>query len=762
MVGFQPLTCFCSMSFSTRWAEQIFDRISIICARVGLQAVPGSRKYRAGVVVKAKVKDCIDESLLVTVEADEISWWVAFELFYAVERKICIPLALEVSPDPHLPAEGLASVLPELDQIRYQDAGGGTRSLESQLTDALHDVLKTAAAWSELVRDASLDAYAPPRPRRVVPAYVLAEGTGTMSWPELFRSWLEKRDAPLCAAVLGSPGSGKTLLLAEFARSSGVSPRSHPQHASKLDPVHIFVRATALADAGDLLEFVREKVFEWESTLKTTRQRARYSLDHPGFFEPYRLAGMIYLLVDGLDELIGRNELHPLLNKVSSLGRHGIHVVISCRETLWMQQIRLTADYQMVRISSFDDRQAEELLDGVAIPPSAYDEQKRLKAWLRNPLLLGFILDLGKRAARPVSFDSRTELYEAWAREALGAEAASIMHISAESWLSLCGLLALALVGARKTSLSIREIPPLVGLVCPGVSIRAEHFTSTGVLRMKEGSQEIEFVHESIYEFFVARALASDFRAAIDPAISDGSLGILALADVELDFIQSAVYGFLGEMLGAQFRENLRARLPELRVPNESWKLLRNMIEYLGMTHEGEGNDRCVALCLLTIAENSELRDRIRYNALRALERAHPCAPRPYFAHVSDWGGLDYPQLEEIAKQPQETRPWVMQGLRKEKPVPGHHWAWLPNSGPIPDLNLQSEVSNRIGRLLRHLINTAAGEGLPINASHAWIRWFHESDRALLQELSNTARALPHVATYENLTRFVDKSLAAS
>jgi hypothetical protein len=145
-----------------------------------------------------------------------------------------------------------------------------------------------------------------------------------------------------------------------------------------------------------------------------------------------------------------------------------------------------------------------------------------------------------------------------------------------------------------------------------------------------------------------------------------------------------------------------------------------------------------IALSLIEIAESQTLVPRVRYNALRALERIHPGAPRPYYRHASDWGESDYDELVKIASQPKEVRPWVMRGYGKKEPAAGTHWAWAPNKRDNPDADLQAEISDRLGVLLENVIRPpisgalAEGggiEGAAINASHAWIRWFHNKSR---------------------------------
>ena len=768
-----PLRCFCSMRYGSAKAEKLFSRIASICSELGLEATPGGSGLESWADVRGKLQDDINESLVVVVDTSAFSWWVAFEFFYAFGRKICIPIASVTGlaqQDPQS-AHGLPGILSNIDFIRC-DPSHRRSTLDSQLRTGMLSVFNRVAAWSNRVSEGSLVS-ARARPSKVVPAYVSIRRGKSIASEQLFAKWAKTGD-PINSVVIGPPGSGKTLLLTEFARWVN-SERDHdPQKADDLLPVALFLSATALPETLDLVSLVRGRVAEWGVQGATIPSGHGQNSDtswlaDPGLFEPFLVAGRIHILIDGLDEFFvrRRDQVSDLLKQLAALRDAGARVIVSCRENLWVQQLRSPASFDIVRMVRFDQHQAMELLDGVKIPTGALTERGLLKDWLLNPLFLGFIRTLSQVSGGPIAFCSRTDLYDQWAK-GVAREASERLDIDSETVLKIYGGLAIALLQSRKKTLSIPDVWKAIERIASRKHLPVEYLTNTEVLQVDKGSGEIGFSHESIYEFFVARALTADFAATVAETSDPAALAKLNLSHVELDYPQASVYGFLEEMLENTVRLGIPRQLSKLTSSSHLWRLLRNCIEYIGMTHGEDSNNRPIAFSLMEIAEDPMVVPRVRYNALRALERVHPGAPRPYYRHASDWGELDYDDLVKIASQPQEARPWVMRGYGKREPAPGRHWAWEPNGRDNPDEDLQEQISHRLGMLLESAIqppisdDVAEGggiEGVAINASHAWIRWFHRSDRGLLDELKRKADSLPQCATHDNLSRFVDRGV---
>jgi hypothetical protein len=518
----------------------------------------------------------------------------------------------------------------------------------------------------------------------------------------------------------------------------------------------IFIRATELPEGADLLALVHNRIQEWETS---TKQR--------GLFEPFLDAGLVYVLVDGIDEFVvpRRDEANKLEEQLIALGDKGINVIVSCRENLWFQQIQSRSHYKAIRIRRFDQTQALTLVrDLKNIPPSGLDHG-RVKDWLLNPMFLRFILDLSK-GGKTVDFgDSRSELYENWARTTLGPNIASGANI--DSMLGFYGDVALALLKGRRKSLPASDVVWLMTERFGNHRPKIDQILNNEVLRESKETHEITFTHESIYEFFVALSLKDDFLNAIASPTSPSNLSQNRLSHVELDYPQSVVYGFLEEFLnkacGGRFEDLVRSSIRRLSTETQEWRLIRNLIEYVGMTHCTNEKDEETAKELIGVAQDEKLQPRVRYNALRALERIHPGAPRPYFRHVSDWGDLDYSELKKIAAQSEtQAIPYVMRGHGKQKPEPGKHWAWVPNNRVNPNPILQTRVSNQLGRLLRKSVSSRSEEGISINASHAWIRWFDRKDATLLRELLSETEGIGSKNVLHNLTLIEFGSKAAA
>jgi hypothetical protein len=763
-MAFRPLTCFCSMRFGSETADATFRRVESVCMKVGFHCTRGARASEPWDEVRRIIEASIDQSFAVLVQASPLSWWVAFELFYSLGRKICLPLVPKGGEI--FDSEGFPDVLTGFGHVVY-GSWDPDRKLETDIEVALLAMLNGTQRLCGRVTAASLEG-APSKPPKVVVARLINEDERINTSKVLFSAWVTKgRDQVIRSAVIGAPGSGKTLLLAEFARHINSDRTFEPGHANLLSPLALFVPAMELPER-DLIGFVRQRV-EHYSEMPNDGHKS-----YPGLFDPLRHAGLVFLLVDGIDECFvrRRDEMPRITEEMKALASANIHLIVSCRENLWMQQFREGARFETHRILQFNQKDAVELLDGIQVPASATDSSGRIMDWLLNPLLLGFIQDLARSSKIPPSFTTRTSLYAQWASNSLAKDAKGVHGDTADSdtLLRFFSRVAIAMLQQRKQRISYLELDRIIRETF-ATALRRERVLYPEILRVRSPTEEsddaaeIEFVHESIYEFFVAWAVHTSFLMVIDPRITLDELRGLNLAHVELDYPQSVVYGFLDELLGRDFGANAVNRLSILGESVDCWRILRNVIEFLGMTHDGEsGRDSDLVENLLRIAEDSRLMPRVRYNALRAIERIHPCAPRPYFKHVSDWGTLDYEALKEIARQDETTWPYVMRGHGKREPKAGRHWAWVENFGEHPDPSFERQVSARLGAILKGAIESPASEvaigdgfrsALPINTSHAWIRWFDKSHTDLAKELSATAKQCGQDEVLENIEHFV-------
>jgi len=404
----------------------------------------------------------------------------------------------------------------------------------------------------------------------------------------------------------------------------------------------------------------------------------------------------------------------------------GINIIVSCRQNLWHQVVRGTESYEQVEIRGFDSQQAERLLYGVALPENMRGGPNRTpKAFVLTPLIVSILIEIrDQHPHQSVAFQKRTEVFEKWALSACD-KGATRLGISADALLGICERVAIARVRKRIPTLPISMLPDLMPETLGNRILRADELSVTGIFELRDDATRITFFHESMYEFFIARALKHDFERVMELADSDPTIGLINLATVDLDYPQSAIYGFLSEMLPS-YVEGLQARLEKTGIDRLNGKVLRNLVEFLGMTYLGPAEQ--VVRSLLRIAENGKNDEEVRFNALRALERIHPRAPRPYFIHVSDWGEKDYAELDKIGRDDQSEQPWVVRGHGKKTPVPGLHWSWVPNNTRYPLSSSQTEVSSRLAKILRDSLESTDALWLRVNCSHAWIRWFDVAD----------------------------------
>jgi hypothetical protein len=258
----KELKCFFSMRYSSDSAKRIFVTLSRVCRSVGLTPCKGARGYEPWSNVRGKIERAIDGSFVVVVDTSAFSWWVAFELYHSVGRKICIPLVLDETQGSAPPGEQLPSVFPDIDHLRYH--ARARDSLQVQLRDALLTALEGAQAWSAAVSRSSIKAYAPERPFPYVEPRLSdhLHKKDPIQMSRLFESWLSPDSELVCDAIIAPPGSGKTLLLSEFARWLNEHRPQHPNRAADLSPVTIFLPATELPEGSSLVTYIKRQSIE--------------------------------------------------------------------------------------------------------------------------------------------------------------------------------------------------------------------------------------------------------------------------------------------------------------------------------------------------------------------------------------------------------------------------------------------------------------------------------------------------------------------
>lgn len=625
-------------------------------------------------------------------------------------------------------------------------------------------------------------------PRQPIdPRVVLLGQERQMDPKELFQIWTA---APVPGigrkiAIVAPPATGKTVLLSRFAewlldqfQPEGIPT---PRHL-RLFPIILFLTADNLSETVSRESPLWEQVERWAQGPIA----GYHEVETRGVLDPWLEKGAVYLLFDGLDEFGARRrgELEDLLWHLSELvSEKGITVLLTCREVFWNQQVRASdkASWEEIGILPFTPEEIERIVPRPGLGRFAYDTDGKPKRGVLNRQLVSFVLALKRGGQSPESFESRYQLFSNWAMyTAVTCGKRFASDVPAEEWLVLFKNTALNLLRHRLLSV---PLPGLQG----GRSIPYHQIAATGILTPSADGRDVKFYHESINEFFVSWVLVENFWKVLDSAISLDTLSELPLAHVDLDFLQTSLHGFLHEVLGSDYVRNMIKAVERssfMTGEDRTTNLMRNLVEYVGITFEGGYDTNVVVDWLLGLMRRSELSPVIRYNAARALERIHPRAPKPYFDYMSDWGDRDW-RKERNEARGEKLCPWAIRGYYKKKGTdkegkeseeivgrrPGKWPAlFVLRTAPV-DPNLQAHVSKELARMLVDLLERLpsfpppepkAGpwrhiDWLLINYSHTWVRWYCADHRDLLKTVRDLAKVNgAGKETIENLFQWVD------
>jgi hypothetical protein len=497
-----------------------------------------------------------------------------------------------------------------------------------------------------------------------------------------------------------------------------------------------------------------------------------------GLLKPWLDAGAVYLLFDGLDEFGARRkgEMDDLLAQLSGLARdHNARVFLTCREVFWSQQLRDVdrKPWEKLEIRPLEAADLEKLIPYPGLGPFAYDSAGKPKPGVLNHLLVSFVLALRETGAQPEPFASRHSLYERWARFAIRRECGRLgSEIPPDMWFSLFQNTGLNLLRGLTLAVPLPELPN-------GQGVPYDECMAMEILMPSADPTRVKFRHESINDFFVASSLGDSFRQIVETVADVSGLAGLPLAHVDLDFLQTSLYGFLWEKLGEHYLERLKDRFLDPGVFQYKLamsQLHRNIVEYAGMTFARSQDLRGVADWLLGLMRDPLLDAVVRYNAARALERIHPWAPRPYFDYMSDWGDGDWKSVRSQAEK-DGLCPWAIRGYRIQRKTgqtvnrtPGKYPALAVLRGKPKDIGLQRHVSEQLSKLILGLLSQSTSESsdemssdlrnnlnwLLINYTHAWVRWYHPKDSGVLREARSLAEQSVRPGVLENLTTWVD------
>jgi len=716
----------------------------------------GYRLWHDGEIIGSKdfvgeIAEALDRCSVLLVFLSERavkSKYVYREIYYAFERGL--PLLAIYLEEVDLPHKFLYLIGPCQAIMKHRMSLAEYRS---KLTEALPPILGRAqddvAETNAVGRIATLGLLREPFQRLLGIHHALAEPRMVHQEKEfkfrpevLFRRWTRRsaKAQEQRIAIVAPPGFGKTVLLWRFAQWLW-------EHAKELSPAHQGICPIVVyLSPGNLPEDVTKNGLR-------THMGELVSMSTSSFLQPTRqdpLAswaekGAIYVLFDGVDEFGARwkGELESLLDKLSSLSvEEHLTVVLTCRSVFWNHQVQ---DKQRDVWDRFEIQPltAQDIADMVGVGelgPFAHDGRGDLKPGIRNSLIMWTVLELKDAGKSARSLGSRFELYGEWARMATAKAAQWASQIPHDLWLALLKDVAFRLLERKTAAIPAPRLQD--GKPAPLVECLA-----MGILTVSDDRRSVRFSHESYNEFF------------------------LPLARVDLDFLQPSVYGFLHERLGDEYLAALRKALSGADLAKWPVRLVRNLVEYIGMAYPGGPDLRAIVDWLLDLMR-SGLNHVIRYNAARALERIHPWAPKPYFDCVSDWGDKDWSRVRARTREDM-IRPWAIRGyrMRGEELIqrkPGT-WPALAVCRDEPwDAGLQAHVSAALAAMLTRLIEQLPHEPprkpkecrpidcLLINYSYAWTRWHDPEHRDLLDELGRLATGKgAGKETLENLSTWV-------
>lgn len=450
-------------------------------------------------------------------------------------------------------------------------------------------------------------------------------------------------------------------------------------------------------------------------------------------------AGLVYLLLDGLDEfaLQPDSDIRGLMNRCKELSQLGVKVIIACRNWFWEQRMSdYKADFATAQILPFTVDHVKEFLGVPFFEQLNKNLVRGIPDWLRSPLILSFIRD-----SEFFQFTRKTELFSAWTRWISEVELkGAASEFSVDEVVSFYKELALLLAKERDQRIEKTTCEKANCVFSGGKKFTPLLPPTSKFLEPKKLTEEstitAKFFHHSLYEFFVAMRLADDFKKAIELSKNHPSLFTMAIANVDLDFFTATVYGFLFDVLGSEYEEILFKWLGNGDQLNDCpERLVRNLIEYIGMT--STNTDPSVARSLMEIVAKKALSEVIRYNAARALERIHPSAPRPHFDYMSDWGVADFGEIKGKLKT------WAIRGVGRKERAPREFGMTFyidkfrnrNHENRFPDI--QKEICNELLNVIESLINSSEYIDLQLNCSHTLIRWHNRENNESKNRINN-------------------------
>jgi hypothetical protein len=760
--------------------------------QAGLQAVPREEVAASTLPADDRTERAIERSLLVVAVGRRVSR----ALDHALLGRPCLLLS-RGQPTGRRPPKPR----PNLVRMTVDDSSDdGLRRFERELADTFRELLQTIGAWIYEVGRTSAETGTRIPPDLFELPLEVRDAQGAEVGPkklhadrDLFPAFLSATAGERRVVVTGLPGSGKSVLVTRYCawlQRHGRRPGRREAPAEP-PPLAVVLRADDLEKAVELARTGPTGMISPESLWWVIRSKilvgaalARHGDRLLGVVEPLRDHGSLHLVIDGFDEFASRNraQLHDSLRSLDELASQGANVLIACRENFWDEQVRDAASVDLrIRLLEIGNEEAKRLLVDIPLPPAARSESDgTIAQWLRSPLLIRFLRVLHENddpATRSEAVLNRTAVYRQWA-EWVAREAARLkLHAD---FFQLCADVALQFVEQRRFQLDpgvvldrinrgregqsrLTSVAQLDALeVFERATERDEILNPAAAARPLQGqpasreliTRGLKFHHETILEYFATAKLCEDFLAVVAEPPHPGLHG-LRLASLPLDYFQSSVYGFLDEMLEpSDYRLKLAERLSSVDLTAMPEHLLRNLIEYLGLTARA-GSDRELAELLVSMVEDARLGSLIQYNAARALERSHPLGPRPYFEYVSDWGTTNFDAFTDRQITEHDDGPWVIRGWKALAPGCRRYLTFAPNHPTLPmDAELQRDISGRLLSVLAGLVDAGRGDQMAVrvNVSLALVRWYHPADEDRWRALCRQYRSSDiEPETIENL-----------
>ena len=402
-----------------------------------------------------------------------------------------------------------------------------------------------------------------------IPEHLLNASTGLLSWPATLRSgqYIERNELQTIlqridesesstTIILGSPGTGKSALLATLANR--LRQKGTPLLAIKADQL-----GSAVNSPEDLRDFLGLPIIARDA-IKVQSEKEK-----------------IVLIIDQLDavsELLDRKSgrLNVLLNLVHSLARQpNIHIVASSREFEFRHDIRLASiDAERLNLAPPNWDQVAAVISQSGINPTTMGES--LKELLLVPLNLKVFLDISTPNLTFESFHALLE--ELWRQRVVEGQNGNARERLLE------------LLAQRMGDEETLWLPSAVSDSDP---VARKELEQADILAHGSNGLTIGFRHQTFYDFTLARMFARGSRSLVSHVLErQNGLFVRPYLISVLNYLRSTSRSEYHRQLRSLMESNLRLHLRML------------IIEFLG--GQVEPDDREAQLLTPLLASDNE------------------------------------------------------------------------------------------------------------------------------------------------------------